>query len=398
MQHHNVIIIGGGIAGVTFAQQCAQHQISAHILEASDRLGGCIQTAAPESTPGFWLETGCHTIYNSYQHLIQQFIQPAATLLIKRQNYPFQLYDGQQFLSVLKRLGWLRAGIGFAGFKLTKAGSRSVEDYFGRLFGQKNYQETLRYCFDAVLSQDSRHFPADFLFKPRKRDKSKPRSFSLQGGLSHLFDQTAVDNNMTSFNCPVITAKRDHEHWYIQTPNETLTANYLVFATPWQVTQQIITASHWHHWIPEYAPKPSPISSISLIFPRQAVEQVPLIAGAIGIQQPFYSMISRDVIPDANYRGFVFHFRGHHEHMEPLVEQACQVLGVKPNQTCYRQLDHRTLPRYQQHHPTFLATLQQQLTNHLYFTGNYFTRLAAEDCVKRSLEEFQRFKQHFDKT
>ena len=37
---HTVVVIGGGVAGLTAIKVCQDHGLSAHAFERSDRLGG----------------------------------------------------------------------------------------------------------------------------------------------------------------------------------------------------------------------------------------------------------------------------------------------------------------------------------------------------------------------
>jgi len=85
----NVIVIGGGISGLSFAYRCAVEGAGVFVLEASPRLGGCLHSHRFES--GFWLELGAHTCYNSYGGLIQMI--EACGLreqLIPRARVPFR--------------------------------------------------------------------------------------------------------------------------------------------------------------------------------------------------------------------------------------------------------------------------------------------------------------------
>ena len=52
----NVIVIGGGISGLSFAYRCATEGSGALVLETSPRLGGCLHSQHLET--GFWFELG----------------------------------------------------------------------------------------------------------------------------------------------------------------------------------------------------------------------------------------------------------------------------------------------------------------------------------------------------
>ena len=92
------------------------------------------------------------------------------------------------------------------------------------------------------------------------------------------------------------------------------------------------------------------------------------------------------------------HFKGQSQtHTDELINAFLAKLNIPDNGIIDRHIKHNSVPSYQSQHPVFLNQLNQLLANDesLFLTGNYFTRLAVEDCVKRSYEEAQRlFKSH----
>ena len=70
MKSYDVAIIGAGISGIRLAQQATKEKLSTIIIEKNAKPGGCIETFYPPKVPGFWIELGAHTAYNSYHHLL----------------------------------------------------------------------------------------------------------------------------------------------------------------------------------------------------------------------------------------------------------------------------------------------------------------------------------------
>ena len=64
----DLVVIGGGISGLSLASFCAEQGRKVVVLERSDRVGGCVRTH--RLSDGFWLELGAHTAYNSYGNVI----------------------------------------------------------------------------------------------------------------------------------------------------------------------------------------------------------------------------------------------------------------------------------------------------------------------------------------
>jgi hypothetical protein len=69
MSDHDVIVIGAGISGLTFAHEAARAGRSVLVLERAPRVGGCLSTHRGPS--GFWYELAAHTCYNSYYGLTE---------------------------------------------------------------------------------------------------------------------------------------------------------------------------------------------------------------------------------------------------------------------------------------------------------------------------------------
>ena len=53
----------------------------------------------------------------------------------------------------------------------------------------------------------------------------------------------------------------------------------------------------------------SRIETVALCVPAGELSHLPPLAGLIAVDDDFYSMVSRDYLPDERYRGFAFHFR-----------------------------------------------------------------------------------------
>ena len=393
-KHYPIAIIGGGISGSSFAHFAAQRGYKSIILEKCDKLGGCIETCQSPKAGDFWLELGAHTIYNSYATLIQ-FCQDNALLsqLQTRRTPPFKLLTRQNIVaSVLGSLNPVRAGIGLPLFKFSKAKERTVAEYFSFVFGHNNYHKTLRYCFDAVLCQDSQNFPADFLFKPRVKNKKLPRSFTFKGGMSSLFKDFSNLDIDINLNSEVHHIDRQNNSWLIETQSEVIKSDKLILATPWHITQKLL--AQINHPIASIAHQPgiSRLTTSALIFDKDKLRHIKPLSGLIGIEQNFFSMVTRDVVPHEKFRGMTIHFKEQKESHTKLIDEFLSKLNIPKSAVIDVHSKYNTLPCYQAKHQRFLDVLDQVLSKDttLGLTGNYFTRLAIEDCVMRSFLESKR--------
>src|SRR5512135_610748 len=67
MSQHDVIIVGGGISGMSFAHYCAKAGMKPLVMDKNARMGGTFNTCRKD---GFWFELGAHSCYNSYGNLV----------------------------------------------------------------------------------------------------------------------------------------------------------------------------------------------------------------------------------------------------------------------------------------------------------------------------------------
>ncbi|MDA0909929.1 MAG: FAD-dependent oxidoreductase [Proteobacteria bacterium] len=393
-EHHSIAIIGGGISGVSFAHFAALKGYKSIILEQNDKLGGCIETYHSPKTRDFWLELGTHTIYNSYQHLIS-FCRDNGLLnqLQKREKHPFKLLTAQhQIASVISKLNPIRAGLGLPLFKFSHANDRTVEEYFSFVFGSQNYQKTLRYCFDAVLCQDSQHFPADFLFKARAKDKRLPRSFTFKHGMSSLFTHTDNPNTKINLNTQVMSVEQQNKQWHITTNNGVFTADKLVLATPWHVCYRLLAQLNHPLIHLQHQPEISKLITVALVFDKDKIKHIKPINGLIGVNQDFFSMVARDTVTHEKYRGMTVHFKNTNIPYQQSVDGFLSKLNIPKDALIDLKHKNNSVPCYQSQHQQFIDGINSELSkdNSLALTGNYFTRLAVEDCIKRSFEEAER--------
>jgi hypothetical protein len=129
------------------------------------------------------------------------------------------------------------------------------------------------------------------------------------------------------------------------------------------------------------------VDSVAVVVRKEAVSIEP-VAGIIPVDGGFYSAVSRDIVPHESYRGFSFHFGPGMEHEEKL-RRIGEVLGIeKFEHVVTRQT---LLPSPVLGHDKLVEEVDGLLAGKpLLLTGNYFSGLAIEDCVSRSLGEFKR--------
>ncbi|MBK2028436.1 NAD(P)-binding protein [Francisella noatunensis] len=384
-KHFNTIIIGAGISGISLAQKLSQSNID-HGLFEPNKIGGCIDS---QKYKDFWLEMGAHTIYNSYNETIdyirnnslKQNIQP-------RRKAPFLFVQpNNKIQSIFTNINPFVAAFSFLKNRNISKEDKTVSEYAIKLFGKKNYDKTLKFCFDAVLSQNSQNFPVEYLFKKYDRDISLPRSFTFKNGLSELF----TNQKQTVIKEKIIKISKQ-DTWIVETDNaNSYHCDNLCIATPWNITESLLKdilpniAKH------QYRPIMSILTSIGIVANKKSLKHIKNIAGLIGKDQFFYSAVSRDVVDNPSYRAIVFHCKDNYSQKE-LMHKITKLLNITEEDILHTYIKQNTLPCYHRNHHIFLQDLEKELLEipNLYITGNFFDRLAIENCIRRSSKEASR--------
>jgi protoporphyrinogen oxidase len=132
------------------------------------------------------------------------------------------------------------------------------------------------------------------------------------------------------------------------------------------------------------------IESLAVLLPASALELPPL-AGIIGRDDDFYSVVSRDLVPDPDYRAFTFHFRPGRLDAAGKLQRIQQVLGVAPGAIQASIAYANRLPALRLGHAQRIAELDLELRGQpLALTGNWFSGVSIEDSLIRSAAEFGR--------
>ena len=382
----DTIIIGGGISGISLSNKLNQVDIENAIFEHK-QIGGCIATA---NYKDFWFEMGAHTIYNSYSDTID-FIKNKNLVeqITTRKKLPFLFVQpNNKIQSILTNLNWLTLGASYIKNRNISKENLTVSEYSKKVFGTSNYNNTFKYCFNAVLSQNSVNFPMEYLFKKYPRDTTLPRSFTLEKGLAGLFD----NNTSNIINEEVISIVKDDDKWILSTNDSTYSAKNICLATPWNATEKLLEkilpkiTSHPNR------PTTSNLTSIGVVANKNDLRHIKDLSGLIGKEQFFYSAVSRDIIADDKLRAIVFHCKEHTNDESTLISKIADLLQISKSQILYTEIKYQSLPKYDKNHTKFIYDLNNELNNqkNLYISGNFFDRLAIENCIRRSNLEFNR--------
>ena len=396
MMQNDVVVVGGGISGLTLAYYCVQAGMKTTLLEKSDTIGGSF--ASPQYSANgkkFWLELGAHTCYSSYQNLLDIVEACGITeTIIPREKVPFTLLVNDQIKSIVSQLNIVELLLNGPNiFKLKKDG-QSVKSYYSKIVGEKNYNNVISHFFNAVPSQKTDDFPADMMFKSREKRKDILKNYTFKGGMQSVARVIAAKSGLNLFTSQDINSvKYENGLYEIRSANGgEYSAKKLVIATPSAVASKLLWDIH-----PDIANhlgqlKAAEVDSIGVIVRKENVKLKP-IAAIISPNDIFFSIVSRDTVPDDNYRGFAFHFR---PGLDDKTKRAriTEVLGVSFSKIEHTISKINTVPSLRMGHHQWHEKSNAMLKGkqNLFLTGNYFGGMAIEDCVSRSKSEFERMK------
>lgn len=375
----DLIVIGGGVSGITAAAQAARDGRDVLLLEAGDRLGGCVHTWHP--VDDFWLELGAHTAYNSYGALLALNRDPGFGNLIQRAKVGYHFLRNGRPVSPFARLSFLDAALHLPfGLGVKKEGL-DVETYFSRLLGPRNWRTLLAPAFAAVLSQAAGPYPAQWLFKRKSRNKAAPRKFTHGGGLQGWLTELASGVTVR-LSSPVEALALVDGGVEVRCADETLVARRVALATPLDVAARLLADI-----VPELAGRlgETPMADIethAVVVPVDKV-RLPPVAGLIGGDDAYFSAVSRDYLPHPAWRGFAFHFKPGCLDESARRNKIAEVLGCNENDFADETFKLNRLPALTPASIALAAEFEGRLSaTPIRLVGNYLNGMSLGDAAQ----------------
>ncbi|MGE4266641.1 MAG: NAD(P)/FAD-dependent oxidoreductase [Deferribacterales bacterium] len=390
MAHFDFIVAGSGVSGMVFARKMAERGKKVLVLEKADRAGGCLASASYDN---FWLELGGHTVYASYSSYISAMksagMEPD---FLPRKKVPFRMLTSEGLVPLSKCLNKLELVLNLPKALFVKKEGRTVRDFYSALLGKNNYEKMFRPMMAAVISQEGSDFPADMMLKSRPKDKTLPRSFTIKGGMSEFIKKTAAMENVTlKTSCGADSVSLDNGIYTVTAGAEVFTSdNFTTACYPAEAGRLLAGIAPDISSMLTSIPS-AKVESVGVILKKSDVS-VGELSFIIAAEGEFTSVVSRDVVEDAHYRGFAFHFKP-----DKLTDEQKNLIIEKTLNTNRSKFVHKAetvhyCPTLKLGHEEMLAMLDSLIvkTKGLYITGNWFTGLAIEDCAMRSAREATR--------
>jgi protoporphyrinogen/coproporphyrinogen III oxidase len=398
----DVVVIGGGLSGLGFAFHAARAGRAVCLVEEDLRLGGCVDTRA--AADGFWIELGAHTCYNSYGAFIELLegldllgeLQPRGKPVLRFLEGDSVL-PGKNLGGLLRRMSLFELARSLPRLIGASPEGRTVRSHYGRIVGARNYERVLGPMLSAVPSQRADDFPAEMLFKKRPRRKDILRSFTLKGGLGVVAERIRRQPGVTIRAGRAATGlARDGAGFTVTLGDgERLGAELVAIATPPRAAARLLSQVLPQAAGPVGELAEATVETMGVVVRADQVEALPYATFVIPVGPRgdiFHSVVTRDVVPDPTWRGFVFHFQpGHAEDIK--LARVTALLGVSRADLAHVAERRTVLPSPALGHRDVVAGLDATLAGaggRLAVTGNWFAGLAIEDCVARSRAEWQR--------
>lgn len=397
MEFRDIVIIGGGVSGLSLAHYCSWAGFKPLVIEKSERLGGTFHSERVDiGASDFWFELGAHTCYSSYGNFARLLEDcHALDLIERREKVGYKLLVDNRVKSIPSELNYLELPFAVPRIFFLKKQGESIKSYYSKIVGQKNYERIFKPALSAVICQDCDDFPADLLFQKRSRRQGIPRQYTLSGGLQTAADTLASQKNITikkqtaangiSFNGRTFSVSCSD--------GTTLESACLALAPSAQVSAELLSQS-----FPEISRLLSQIhiavvDSIGVVVRKESLK-LGIMAGIIPASDLFFSVVTRDVVPHDLYRAFTFHFKPGSGDRDSRLRRISEVLGTGPERIEHVAEKQNLVPSLRVGHVELVEKIERLLAGKLLLlTGNYFTGVAVEDCVSRSLKEFHRANQ-----
>lgn len=397
---YDCIIVGGGISGISFAHYLKSANQNILILEKDSRAGGQIHSLPSALDVQYRRELGSHTCYNSYASFLSILKDIKAEDIVQPLNkVSYMLYD-KKIKSLFSGISVLSCILNMPKMLFSKKDKtgKTVKEYFSPVFGSKNYDKLFTNAFRAVICQPADDYPAEMFLKKRKdRFEEFPRKYSLKNGLSS-FIETVIEKHALNIktDSEVISIEKDDNSYTVKTKSGEIyrTKNIALACYPQIVSSLLINIESGINSLLESIPS-FRSESLNVIIPKEKLKIKP-VAGIISLSNEFMSAVSRDTVDNDRYRSFTFHFEKGKKTNEEKIDLICKVLDINKQDIVEQAIVDHILPSARMQHLHMdkqIADVRQN--NTVYILGNYFYGLSIEDCVNRSKDEFERYKQEY---
>ncbi|WP_392507611.1 protoporphyrinogen oxidase [Naumannella halotolerans] len=305
-----VVVIGGGLTGLTTAWALRDADLQVTVLESSDRIGGQLHSLAPAELNGALIDVGAESVHLGAPHLAKLVTElglrdevvtaePGSSRLLTRRGLrPLPAGVGPTGPTRLGPVlrsgivpvpGLLRAGleplfarpvtedISVGDFVRRRFGSAITEIFVDPLLGNLHAGDVDRLSLAAVaptlapMATTGR----SMLLRRRPPASGAPMFASWPQGLARLVDGLAAQAGAeVRTGTPATGLRREGSGWVVQTAEEELVADQVVLAVPQSALKGLI-GTHFPAAAELLAQtRTADVATIALAYPSAAAEQL----------------------------------------------------------------------------------------------------------------------------
>jgi hypothetical protein len=389
---YDCIITGSGLSGLSFAHQLRKENRDILLLEKNDCIGGRIHSRKYQN--GFHSELGSHTCYNSYTSLLKIAGEVGYVPdIFQLEKAPMNLYHDGEIKSVFSQVRLFPLLVNGPKVFFSGKKRKSVKEYYSGIVGKENYDHLFSKMFRAVIVQEPDDYPAEFIMKKRK-ERSREVSYKfgfkngLQSFLQRIIDADRLEVRLNSEVAGVI--KKDGLYETTTKNGVKYISRNIALAVDPSTASELI--SDFEADVAEYLKTiPVFLSESHNVVIRKEATPLGKMAFIISLSDRFMSVVTGDVYNHPEYRTFTFHFERGRLDQASRIKLICEVLQIKEEDILEQSFIQHILPSVRVEHTGIIHTIEKLRKQDSFFLlGNYFYGLALEDCVNRSLAEYER--------
>jgi len=211
---NNVVVIGGGISGLTAAHKLAKDGHSVTLVESTQQLGGL---GTYFNFQGKWIDKFYHCIMPSDAPLLdligqvnlknRMYWKPTRMgFIVDKERYAFNSAIDLLKFKPLKFTDRIRFGV--ASLLLRQLGkgldldNTRIEDWFIKLYGRDVWKKILEPLFRSKFGSHAGSLPALYIWERLGREKNKSTRGYINGGLKTLID--AIEENIVKYGGKIL--------------------------------------------------------------------------------------------------------------------------------------------------------------------------------------------------
>jgi len=256
----NIIVIGGGISGLTAAHKLSKDGIKVTLVESSDRLGGL---GTFFNYKGKWIDKFYHCQMPSDEPLLDLINQVELTnqLYWKPTRMGFSVdnkrysFNGPIDLLKFNPLSFInRIRFGIASLLIRQVGKGKdldnirIEDWFIQLYGKDVWNKILKPLFRSKFGSHAGSLPALYIWQRLGREKNKSKRGYLTTGLKGFID--ALENKIVEnggeilLNSQVKSLEENEQGITVNLVNGNhLQSDWIISTVPIPILKEILPAA-----------------------------------------------------------------------------------------------------------------------------------------------------------